>query len=213
MRSLGATDKDIEDYGELLPVVARLAQNMFQPSLRKLEAQLAQLQQQTQGTAAQLVKSRQETLEEDLDRAVANWRVINESPEFLDWLDQFDIFSGTTRRVALAGAYKALDSHRVVGIFQAYIQEYPAALAASAGPAVDAETLLQPAPRGGQGPAAPEGASSKRTISESEIRDFYTRVRKKQVSAEEYARFSEELAVATREGRVRPDRANIHLNS
>jgi hypothetical protein len=212
MRSLGATDKDIEDYGELLPIVARLAQNMFKPTLAKMESEIAQLRRQAQGTANELVKTRQVTLEESLDAALPNWRVINESQEFLDWLDLYDIMAGTTRRVALSGAYKALDATRVVGIFEAYVREYPAASAASNAPPVATETLLAPQPRGGQGPAAPEGASGKRIISESEIRDFYARVRKKQVSAEEYARFDAELAVASREGRVRPDRSDHHIN-
>lgn len=212
LRDLGATDKDIEDYGELLPIVARLAENMFKPTLAKLEGQLAQLQRQAGGLSNELVKTRQQTLEDSLDVDVPNWRFINESPEFLDWLDVFDIIAGTTRRVALASAYKNLDAQRVVGIFQAYVREYPAAATASGGPPVDPETLLQPTTRGGNAPAAPEGAASKRIISESEIRDFYTRVRKKQVSAEEYARFSAELSVATQEGRVRPDRSDHHLN-
>lgn len=211
LRDLGATDKDLEDYGEILPIVAKLAENMFKPTMAKLESQVAMLQRQAGSLGTELVKTRQQTLEDDLDNVVPNWRFINESPEFLDWLDVFDIIAGTTRRVALASAYKNLEAQRVVGIFQAYVREYPAAATASSAPPVAADTLIAPTSRGGPAPA-PEGAVSKRIISESEIRDFYTRVRKKQVSAEEYERFDAELSMATREGRVRPDRVDHHLN-
>ncbi|HYW83966.1 MAG TPA: hypothetical protein VFB30_11955 [Spirochaetia bacterium] len=213
MKALGATDKEIEDFGTLLPVVARIAENMFKPTLAKLEGEIAHLRQSQNVTQNTLVKSRQDSLEDMLDTDIPNWRVINESQEFLDWLDTYDIMAGTTRRVALSSAYKALDAVRVSGIFQAYVREYPAALSASDGPAVDTETLIQPAPAGGQPPAAPGGGASKRIIPESEIRDFYTRVRKKQVSPEEYARFSAEIAAATAEGRVKPDRVDHHGNS
>ena len=186
--------------------------SLFKPTLAKLQSELTQLQRQSGNISTELVKTRRQTLEDDLDSAVPNWRVINESSEFLDWLDKFDIIAGTTRRVALASAYKNLEVPRVVGIFEVYVREHPEAASASNAPSVSSESLLAPTSRGGQAPATPEGAASKRLISESEIRDFYTRVRKKQVSPEEYARFDAELAVATREGRVRPDRTDHHLN-
>lgn len=212
LKSLGATDKDIEDYGELLPIVAKIAQNMFKPTLAKLESELTQLKAASGTVSKELVKSKQEAVFKSLDLAVPNWRFINSDDEFLDWLQHVDIFSGVTRRVALTSAFNALDAHRVAGIFQAYVQEDPARGAASGGPPVDAETLLAPGtPRGGPR-SAPEGAGGKKIWSEKEIGDFYTRVRKKQVSSEEYNRTAQEIAVAVSEGRVRPTSPNRHIN-
>lgn len=211
LRSLGASDKDIEEYGDLLPLVAKMANNMVRPTLAKLEAELTKLQQ-GQGQIAQAsLASRKLNLESYLDTSIPGWRAVNESEHFLDWLNVLDIFAGVTRRVALTSAYNALDAARVGGIFQAYAREYPDHARAPGAPPVDAGTLLAPDTRGGHAPA-PEGMSGKRTWSESEITDFYARVRKKLVSPEEYKRMMIEIASASAEGRITPTRRMHHAN-
>jgi hypothetical protein len=212
LKSLGATDKDIEDYGELLPIVAKLAQNMFRPSLKKLEDELANLKAASGTVSSELVKSKQKAVWDALDHAVPNWRVINADDQFLDWLSIVDIFSGVTRRVALTSAFTALDADRVAGIFKAYVQEDPSRAATAGSSQVDPATLLAPgSPRAGS-EGAPEGAGGKKLWSEDEIKHFHYRVRKKQVSPEEYERTSHEIAVAVSEGRVRPSSNNRHIN-
>lgn len=213
MKSLGATDEDLKDYGELLPIVVRLAQNMYKPTIAKLEGELNQLRNAASANSANLADTRRENIFKTLDMTLPSWRQINEDDHFLDWLKVHDIFAGVSRYVALSTAFKNLDQARVVGIFEAYAREYPEQARAPGAPAVDPATLLAPEIRGDQPPAAPEGSGSKRIISESEIRAFYARVRKKQVSAEDYKRYMQEIAVATGEGRVRPDRPDIHANS
>jgi hypothetical protein len=211
MRALGATDKDIEEYGDLLPLVAKLAENMVRPTLTKLEGELNKIAQGQGQIVQQTRASRVAALEAQMDAALPTWRAINESQEFLDWLGITDIFSGVTRRVALTDAYNKLDAARVQGIFVAYAREYPNAARAPGAPQVDAGTLLAPEIRGGGG-AAPEGAGGKRIWSESEINDFYARVRKKLVSAEEYKRMMVEIAQASAEGRIVPTRRIAYAN-
>ncbi|HEY5211798.1 MAG TPA: hypothetical protein VIJ38_02120 [Acidobacteriaceae bacterium] len=212
LKSLGATDADIKDYGELLPIVVRLAQNMYQPTIGKLEAELTQLRNAAVQNATASVEERKQAIWDALDRSVQQWRVINESDHFLDWLRIVDIFSGVTRHVALASAFKNLDRARVVAIFEAYAREHPEQARAPGAPIVDPETLVVPPTQGGQPPVTPEGSGSKKVWTEGEIRNFYTRVRKKLVSAEEYQRFQSEIAAATAEGRIKPDRPDIHAN-
>jgi hypothetical protein len=211
MRSLGATDKDIEEYGDLLPLVARLAENMVRPTLAKLEGELAKVQRSQAGTTQAVAQSRTESLYAQLDAAVPTWRVINESQEFLDWLTITDIFSGVTRQVALTDAFKKLDAARVVGIFEAYAREYPAEARAPGAPLVDPATLAAPQLRGAP-VAAPEGAGGKRMWAESEITEFYAKVRKKLVGPEEYKRMMAEIARASAEGRIQPTRRVRHAN-
>ncbi|HXS14426.1 MAG TPA: hypothetical protein VN734_17135 [Acidobacteriaceae bacterium] len=211
VRSLGATDKEIEEYGDLLPLVARLAENMVKPTIEKLNTELARLNQTTVRVAQDARRGSVASLEAQLDAAVPTWRQINESQEFLDWLGITDIFSGVTRRVALTDAYNKLDAARVVAIFQAYVREYPAQARAPGAAPVDPATLVAPEVRGGP-PAAPEGSGGKRMLSESEIADFYARVRKKQVSPEQYQAFMQEIARASAEGRIVPTRRMRHAN-
>ncbi len=211
MRALGATDKDIEEYGDLLPLVARLAENMVRPTLAKLEGELAKVSRSQAGTTQAVTQSRVDALQAQLDAAVPAWRQINESQEFLDWLTITDIFSGVTRQVALTDAYKKLDSARVVGIFQAYAREYPAEARTPGAPLVDPVTLAAPQTRGASA-AAPEGAGGKRLWAESEITEFYAKVRKRLVGPEEYKRMMAEIASASAEGRIVPTRRVRHAN-
>lgn len=213
LRSLGVTDKELEDYGEVLPIMARLAQNMIKPTAAKLERELAKTREAA-GTVAQAqVKSGQAAMFATLDQKVPQWRQINEDQNFLAWLDEVDIIYGTSRRASLETAFGNLDTARVVAIFATFVRE-DSVRRSTAGPTIDPATLIAPGvPRDGAA-KAPGGANSgsKRILTESEIKEFYTRVRKKQVTPEQYAAFSAEIASATAEGRVRPDRPNHHLN-
>ncbi len=211
LKSLGVSDKEIEDYGELLPIIVKMAQNMLRPTAAKLEAELAKTQAAAGTVAQHQMRSARDNLFAYMDQKVPNWRVINEHESFLAWLDNNDLFSGTSRRQSLMAAFQALDSARVAGIFEKFIEEDYANRSAS-GPTVDPQTLIAPGvPRGGAG-EAPNGSQGRRVLTEGEIKDFYTRVRRKQVSPEQYAQFSAEIAAAVAEGRVRPDRTDHHTN-
>jgi len=212
LRSLGVTDKELEDYGEVLPIMARMAQNMIKPTAAKLERELAKTKEAAGTVAKAQMKTGQEALLAALQSRVPDWAAINEDQNFLAWLDQLDLFSGASRRVALEAAFQNLDTARVVGIFEKFVQE-DSVRRSTSGPTIDPQTLIAPGvPRGGAA-EAPGGASGKRILSEGEIKDFYSRVRRKQVSAEQYAAFSAEIAAATIEGRIKPERRDHHANS
>lgn len=214
LKSLGVTDKELEDYGEVLPIMVKMAQNMIKPTAAKLERELERTRQAAGTVAKAQVKSGQEHLFATMDQRVPQWKQINEDENFLAWLDRVDIIYGTSRRDILKTAFENLDTARVVAIFETFVQEDSVRRSTEGRPQIDPSTLIAPGvPRGGAA-EAPGGANSgsKRILTEGEIRDFYTRVRKQQVSTEQYAAFSAEIASATAEGRVRPDRPNHHLN-
>lgn len=212
LRTLGVTDKELEDYGEVLPIMARMAQNMIKPTAAKLERELAKTREAAGTVAKAQMQTGQQALLATLGSRVPDWGAINEDQNFLAWLDQVDLFSGSSRRQALTAAFENLDTARVVGIFEKFVQE-DSVRRSTSGPTIDPQTLIAPGvPRGGAA-EAPGGAAGKRILSESEIKDFYSRVRRKQVSAEQYAAFSAEIAAATAEGRIKPDRRDHHANS
>lgn len=212
LRSLGVTDKELEDYGEVLPIMARMAQNMIKPTAAKLEKELAKTKEAAGTVARAQMQTGQQSLLATLQMKVPDWAAINEDQNFLAWLDQVDIFSGSSRRNSLTAAFENLDTARVVAIFEKFVQE-DSDRRSTSGPQLDPQTLIAPGvPRGGAA-EAPGGATGKRILSESEIKDFYSRVRRKQISPEQYAAFSAEIAAATAEGRIRPDRRDHHTNS
>ncbi len=214
LRSLGITEQELTDYGELLPIVAKIAQNMFRPTAQKLEAELNKTRQAAGATSDALVQDRQRALFAALDntQGMEDWRQLNVDENFLAWLDRLDILSGYTRRMLMTDAFQKLDAARITAIFGAYKQE-DSARRSTLGPTIDPNTLIAPGtPRGGAA-EAPGGANSKRMIFEQEIANFYSRVRRKLVSPEEYKNFSAEIALATAEGRVVPNRRDHHQNS
>lgn len=60
-----------------------------------------------------------------LDASIPNWKIVNEQAGFLAWLNRYDTSTGETRQKTLMAAYNANDSHTVVRIFHAYLQEKP----------------------------------------------------------------------------------------
>lgn len=211
--SLGVSAKEVQEYGpELLEMITKVARGTMTPELRQLMADTQELKKSLGNVAALSAQTAQERMWLALDQAVPNWRDLNVDDDFLAWLDQNDVFSGSSRRVALTSAFNGQDSARVVAIFKAYVGKTPTPTPSRSAPAVDRGTLVAPGqPRGGA-MEAPDG-SGKRILSEQEIGDFYHRVRKKQVTPEEYSKVSAEIALAVAEGRVKPTHRDIHQNS
>jgi hypothetical protein len=207
------TDKERQDFGDdLVDMIGRRAQEAVLPAVRQLlQSELQPLKQTVARSAQSESELRQERIYRMLNERVPGWDVVNNSVEFLAWLEQVDVFSGQSRRNSLATAWNAGDAPRVVGIFEAFKREDASTSTSAPAPRVPAETLIAPgSPRGGN-EAAP-GSSRGRIWSENEIKDFYDRVRRRRVPDAEYAETSAEIARAVQEGRVKPDRTDIHMN-
>ncbi len=136
LRSLGVTDKELEDYGEVLPIMARMAQNMIKPTAAKLERELAKTKEAAGTVAKAQMQSGQQSLLATLQARVPDWAAINEDQNFLAWLDQLDIFSGASRRGSLEAAFQNLDTARVVAIFEKFVQE-DSVRRSTSGPTID----------------------------------------------------------------------------
>jgi hypothetical protein len=210
--NLGVSSKEVEEYGsELLDMVSRVAQGTVTPEIRQLMNDVQGLKQSLNTANQMVAQSATEKVWSALDGWNPDWRAINSSDEFLAWLDDTDVFSGSTRKAALVSAFNNHDATRVVGIFKAYVGKTPVPASRPA-PAVNRETLVAPGTRSGGGMEAPDGSSG-RIISEQEVSDFYTRVRKRQVTPEEYKAKTAEFARAVTEGRVKPTHTDFHANA
>lgn len=209
---LGVSSKQVEEYGpELLDMISRVAQGSVTPEIRKLMEDTQEIKRTlavTQKMASEDARSKVYTA---LSSWNPEWDVVNNDPEFLAWLEDTDVFSGSSRRAALASAFNTNDATRVVGIFRAFVGKTPVPAPTSAA-SVDRGTLVAPGRSRGGAMEAPDG-SSNRILSEKEIGDFYTRVRKRQVSSKEYEARSAEIALAVAEGRVKPTHPDFHRNS
>lgn len=208
------TDQEREVYGEeLLDVVARRAVEAVSPEINNLKAENQQLKR----TQAQ---QQTRNVHQALDGAVPNWRAINRSPRFGQWLSLTDLLSGAPRRNLLNAAFQAADAPRVVAFFKSFVddeaatgstefslqQPVPAAPAAPRTPPVVIDTLAAP------GRAKPVGSSDPRNVTDSkpiftraQISQFYDACRRGAYNGREAERTAYEKAIfsAQNEGRVR----------
>lgn len=208
------TAKEREEFGEeLVTMMARIAKANSSAEVDRLSRELASMKSAVQQTSQIGAETRMEKVWQQLDAKIANWRMINNSQQFVDWLQNIDIMSGRPRQEGLTQAFEAGDGSRVVGIFSRYVQEDSSSRPTPETPApalVDQGTLVAPSAGRGGSQEAPNGSSG-RIWSEQEINDFYSRVQRGRISPEEKKATEAEIMAAVTAGRVQPLRDERHL--
>lgn len=205
------TPQEREQYGdEALSVMARAARAAVGQDLQALTSQNKQLLEQMQQDRQ---RATMRTNHAALDQAIPNWREINRSQEFAQWLSLPDYYSGALRGEMLKQAFAAGDASRVVRFFQGFVTEamsqagIPAivpAQTAQTRPALSLSSLAAP------GPAKPAAGSdatpAERPIyTHQEIAGFYSEVRRGLWAnrPDQKAAIEADIIAAGREGRVR----------
>lgn len=166
--------------------------------------EVARLRQELDEIRQKEQQREQETLEDakarfwsTLEAQVPQWREINASPAFHQFLAQPDERTGQPRQKTLEAAQQALDPAPVVTIFRSYQQQAGAQQTPPAPNPDDVEPprsrASDPAPQG-QGGAIWTGAK---------IRQFYEDKRRGRYSKDEAARLEADIFAAQQEGRVR----------
>ena len=205
------TSDDQEKYGpELIDFAQRAAREAVAPQLTALE-------QENQRLRRDVVQTKQGAVYETLDGQLPNWRTINTSPRFLQWLRLPDLYSGRVRGELLKEAFTAASAPRVLQFFKGFItdeeatgnavpisQQQPGAQPSPRIAAVPLETLAapgaaRPAPGNAQVPA------DKPIYTRQQIASFYTQVRQGYYAGreQEKAQLEADIFAAQREGRVR----------
>jgi len=206
-------DDEISDYGEdFIDVVKRAAKEEFEPLISRLKAENAQLRSQVGGVTSNIQQNVRQRMLESMDRKMPGWRDINQSPDFVNWLNGTDPFSGQRRHDLLLKAFEVNDEARTLAFFQGYQNENAVVTsdtqqpttAPQRKPKVDLETLVSPGtPKAGAAPRAQEGSS--RIWSQREIARFYDDVTagKYRSRQKDKAKIEAEIIKAANEGRVR----------
>lgn len=208
------SDAEVEEYGEeLIDVVQRAAKEVFQPTIDKLSEENTQLKNQMGMVSSSVAKSKRQTLFDGLDERVKGWRDTNTSPEYLQWLQEPDLYSGERRHVLLNQAFENNDLARVAAFFEGYRTEtavldtagQPEAQPARS-PQVRMDTLVAPGtPRGGSTPGQERG---KRRWTQAQIAEFYRNktngVYRSEAAGKRAAALEADIFAAQREGRITP---------
>lgn len=168
------TAEDTEVYGEeLLDVMARKARAELMPAIEAMQVQVAnyeqrnaQLESLLSSQVQQVHKAQAHSFYDQLDAGNAQWETINRDPQFLAWLNEFDISSGKVRSEVLRRYFEAKDAGGVLFFFNTWAQQNQPRKTNT----VPAE-LIEP-PRRTAGTSAPADRS-KRNWARTEIQQFY----------------------------------------
>lgn len=208
-RELYITEEERRDYGDdLLNVVGKKAREEtaeLEQKIRDLENKFSTVQHKVELTDQQKMYSY-------LDNTVSKWHDTNRSPEFIEWLQYADVFSGQRRMDMLKEAHAQNNGPRVAAFFESFYQEAAAVApkpkaseqTATKSPAVSLDKLAAP---GRAMSAAPERpADEPEFISRAQIASFYAdkaagKFRGKEQDANSFER---RIATASREGRIIP---------
>ncbi len=202
--------EEIADYGdELISVIQRGAQEVFNPEVAALREEISQLKKQLGGVSQTLTTSQRDSVLDVLTREVPDWKSLNEDEMFLHWLDQTDTFSGEPRQKLLDRAFESADAARVVAFFKGYLNESAALQPppqVSAPPARNPQTKLDdmvaPGKPKGQSGGAQKG--DKRMWTQQQIAQFYQDVNKGKYKnqPDKQAALEHDIVAAGREGRI-----------
>ena len=126
------TEEQIDTYGpEVLKSVAKIASNAAEETLERrlkeeIDRHVRPVQEELNTVKSGRDEERESRFWDNIDAKIPDWVIINDKPEFRQWLDQRDPFSGFRRQDLLTQAQKVFDSERIVAMFEAFKQSSPA---------------------------------------------------------------------------------------
>jgi hypothetical protein len=204
--------EEIADYGaDLIDVMKRAAREAVQGEINKVKQENKQLREELGSFQQGMAQKARDDIYGTLLSEVPNWQEINTDKDFLQWLEERDLFSGQPRGALLQEAFEHNDAARVVAFFKGFLRERktvepdqtaPPQAQPSAQPAQTLDTMVAPGkPRGG---AASSQGDQKRMWSQAQIHAFYQEVHhgKYRGKEKEQRAIEQDIIAATKEGRV-----------
>lgn len=209
------SDDEVDDYGaDLIDVMKRAAREAVQGELTELREENKRLKDAVGGVGQRQEMSERDRFWNQLGSKVENWQDLNRDPNFLEWLEQEDVYAGMPRKELLRRAYDQNDAERASRFFKGFLNETAAVSQATTQPTpqtapsaaetkVDLATLAAPG-EGAPGSADNTNTSSGRMWTEAEISSFYESARKGEFKGrdDEYRRIESQIQTAMAEGRI-----------
>lgn len=211
------SEAETSDYGEeLLDIIGRKALLSINPALEQINQRLQSLEQGLGGVQQKAVLSDREKVYAALNELVPEWKVLNKSKEFKDWLSEADPYVGAQRGALLGQAFNENATDRVVAFFKGYLNEQttvqtvetaptPEATPAPQAAQVDLETLVSPGGAQEAAPASAHGDTAGRMYTQTEIAAFYSDVQKGKYKGKDAEKLATEqdIIAAANSGRIR----------
>jgi hypothetical protein len=197
--------RDARAFGEdMVEMVNRYAQRTFQAAqqqintlMGKFEKRLVALETAVTGVSQKTETTMETTFYATLDTLVPNWKTINASGEWLEWLAEVDDVYNVPRQTALDLAFERRDAARVAAVFKKFLATRPSQ------PKPTEKPPISPSEGGGATPPAAVPAA-KPILSQKAVQAFYLDVSKGRYRGreEEAARIEADINLAAAEGRI-----------
>jgi hypothetical protein len=135
------SEDERKEWGEVLPVIEKVARGMVAPLQQELQSRIGQVNQQVENVQSRVVLNDRQKMLSTLDDpnnqinktgrpfgpdGGSTWRDINRDDEFVGWLQYPDPLSGQKRHDMLNEAFQANDASRVAAFFANFLREVAA---------------------------------------------------------------------------------------
>lgn len=205
--------EEVETYGEdFISVAQRAAMAKLSPEVQSLRQEIHNLKAQLGQVATTTEQTSKQNMFAFLDREEPNWRAINRSPEFLEWANLPDAFSGVTRLQMMRDAYDKGDGPRVLAFFKGFLKDEAATAPVNTvqpdpkpqGQKVPLEQFAAPGRAKAPAASVATAPGEKETITHAQIAAFYRDVNmgKYRGNDAEKERIEQMIFDAQREGRI-----------
>lgn len=202
-----ADPRDEQVFGaDMVEMVNRYAQRTFAAAQQRIdqvvsgfEQRIAALEQNVSGVSQRTEKTMESQFYATLEQLVPDWRAVNVTPEWLEWLGTVDEVYNVPRQTALDVAFERRDAPRVAAVFKQFTKSKPAKAATET-----MSTLVSPSEGGGGPVTPPPQQQAKPMFSQKAVQQFYmdvARGRYRDRDAER-VRLETEIDTAAREGRI-----------
>jgi cell division septum initiation protein DivIVA len=198
--------RDARAFGEdMVEMVNRYAQKTFASAQQRIDQmvggfdkRLSALEKAVTGVSQRTETTMESQFYATLEQLVPDWKTVNTSPKWLEWLAEVDEVYNVPRQTALDVAFERRDAPRVAAVFKQFARLTPPK------PADQRQTLVTPS-EGGGGPVNPPAPPpNKPMISQKFVQQFYTDEAKGRYRGREaeFKRIEAEINLAAQEGRI-----------
>ncbi len=123
------TKAEREEYGDdLIELVTKVAAQMSptsSPEITEIKQHMAEVKDDKDTEQKTQHLQRQEIYLADIDRGMPDWKAINATPQWIEWLNGLDPFTGTRRQKALDDAQTSLNAKQIIHIFSEFKTTHP----------------------------------------------------------------------------------------
>lgn len=205
------SDEDIKEYGkDYADFITRVSRQASREELSasqllsSIDARLKNLEGSVEGVEITTANTAQNVFFSDLTSLVPDWKMLNNDPSFLQWLDQVDPFAGEAKLGLLQHAVSAGDATRAAKFFETYKLETtpeatPEAPAEVTPPASSGkDKLIAP----GKATATTVTSDEKRNWTTAQINKLYDDKMAGKITTKEFDKLERDLFAAQSEGRI-----------